>query len=544
LVGPSVKTLLEQAKKAGARIYSPRIIIPKGKILTLETVLTHEDMFGLTTATPVQRAICRALDGLPFEELWDDPDVREAFGDVQPVRTAKIVMILAGIRSGKSKIAAARLVQSSQNVDLSHVSIGDQVLSPCLSVDKQAAEKVFDHAIETIRHKPALKALLIGEPQAESFVLRHPSGRPIKVQVSALAKHGSTLVGAWLAGLVLDEAPRIASQEEGVRNIQDSIAATRGRVLPGATTMLIGSPWAPFGYCFELWTKYFGVQSDQFLVVCAAGPKMNPGHWTPEHCEEVRLEDPASYEANVNARFTDQQSSMFSADVIDMRTRLLPETLEPDPKHTYAAAMDPATRSNFWTLSIVTRGLCDDGKMRDRVVLTKVWKRTSKEHLDASSIFAEMKPILDRYRIRFVTTDQWGMDLLSVIARQYEITLIEEIITAQKKSQMYERMRLRLAEDQIELAPDSRLREELLRVRKTATRTGYGVDSPILADGSHGDLASAVVLSLNQPIPEPVLPAKILSPLEHDLLQMQKDRQNAIQQVAKNNKNRLKNGKF
>jgi hypothetical protein len=136
------------------------------------------------------------------------------------------------------------------------------------------------------------------------------------------------------------------------------------------------------------------------------------------------------------------------------------------------------------------------------------------------------------------------MDLLSVIARQYEITLIEEIITAQKKSQMYERMRLRLAEDQIELAPDSRLREELLRVRKTATRTGYGVDSPILADGSHGDLASAVVLSLNQPIPEPVLPAKILSPLEHDLLQMQKDRQNAIQQVAKNNKNRLKNGKF
>jgi hypothetical protein len=101
-----------------------------------------------------------------------------------------------------------------------------------------------------------------------------------------------------------------------------------------------------------------------------------------------------------------------------------------------------------------------------------------------------------------------------------------------------------LTEDQVELPPEPRLREELLRVRKVTTRSGYSVDSPTLADGSHGDLASAIVRVLNRHIPEPITPPKILSPLEYDLQQMQNDRKKAIADVTKNNKKRLKNGKF
>ena len=37
--------------------------------LTLEEVLTGPDWLGLTTATPLQRAICRIADGLPIDDL-------------------------------------------------------------------------------------------------------------------------------------------------------------------------------------------------------------------------------------------------------------------------------------------------------------------------------------------------------------------------------------------------------------------------------------------------------------------------------------------
>ncbi len=501
-------------------------------------------MFGLETATNVQRAICRATDGLSLDELWDDPVVRDAFGGVQPTGVPKQVLLLAGIRGGKSLFAAAKIVQASQNVNLKNVSVGDQVIAPCLSVDKKTAEKVFNHAIENILAKPALRALLVGEPQAESFVLRHPSGKHVTVQVAAVAKHGSTLVGSWLATLVLDEAPRMSSAEDGVRNMEDSIAATRGRILPGATTLLIGSPWQPFGYCFETHQKCFGVAGAPTLVIKAPGPAMNPSYWTPEQCAEVRKEDESAYEANVNANFADQQATMFSSDILDRCMRPEPEELEYDPSCYYYAAMDPATRSNHWAFVILTRAICADGKMRDRVVLRRVWKRSAKENIDADAIFAQMAALMQKYKIQFTVSDQWAPDVLAAVARRYDISIVDIPTTATTKSQMYERVRTRLADDQIELPPDQKMREELLRVRKTTTKTGYTISSPILADGSHGDLASALVLGLNQPLQEPYVPPKALTILEKDLKEMQEARKAAIRETRKNDRKRLKNGKF
>ena len=50
---------------------------------SLEGLMTHEDGFGLDTATPLQRAIFRIAGGDPLEELADHPDVIEALGGVK-----------------------------------------------------------------------------------------------------------------------------------------------------------------------------------------------------------------------------------------------------------------------------------------------------------------------------------------------------------------------------------------------------------------------------------------------------------------------------
>ena len=46
----------------------------------LEHLFTSPDAFAVKKATPVQRAICRASDGVKLGELWDVPEVREACG--------------------------------------------------------------------------------------------------------------------------------------------------------------------------------------------------------------------------------------------------------------------------------------------------------------------------------------------------------------------------------------------------------------------------------------------------------------------------------
>ena len=79
--------------------------------LPLEVLLTSSEGFGLTTATPVQRAICRASDGIELGELWDDPTVRQAFGGACPRVAPLEFVILAAIRCGKSLFSAAKAIQ-------------------------------------------------------------------------------------------------------------------------------------------------------------------------------------------------------------------------------------------------------------------------------------------------------------------------------------------------------------------------------------------------------------------------------------------------
>jgi phage terminase large subunit-like protein len=173
-----------------------------------------------------------------------------------------------------------------------------------------------------------------------------------------------------------------------------------------------------------------------------------------------------------------------------------------------------------------------------------VWKRSAKENIDAEQIFAEMSQIMKAYKITYVVSDQWAADVLVALARRHEIGLMDQATTATSKTKMYENARVRLADGQVELPPDPKMREELLRVRKTATKAGYTISSPILADGSHGDLASALVLGLSQPMQDPYVPPRDLTLLEKDLLSIANDRKKAIEETRKNDKKRVKQGRF
>ncbi len=61
---------------------------------TLERLLTHPSAFGLLTASPLQRAICRIADGLPLGELAEHPDVMAAIGGVASVPASRPLELL------------------------------------------------------------------------------------------------------------------------------------------------------------------------------------------------------------------------------------------------------------------------------------------------------------------------------------------------------------------------------------------------------------------------------------------------------------------
>ena len=292
--------------------------------ITTEVLLTHPDLFGLTTASSVQRAFCRAIDGLPLgEELACDPDVIVAFGgadaiamlpDMPPVE----VDLLAAIRSGKSLLAAVALFRATQRVDVSGLSRGDVPRVTLISLRTDLAEPVYQHLMGGLRGSPILRRLLIGEPKADSVLIRHPSGCAIEVKIAAGAAAGSATISRWSAGVVVDEAPRMSSAEAGkIINYDETRRYALGRLLPNAQFISIGSPWVKWGPSYERAMANHGKPSRDLLIVRATGPQMNPVWWTPERVDDLRRRDLQAYKTDVLGEFADAESGAFEPDHVD-----------------------------------------------------------------------------------------------------------------------------------------------------------------------------------------------------------------------------------
>src|ERR1051325_9252449 len=95
-------------------------------------MLTDPRAFGLTNASNVQRAICRAMDGVALGDLASDPDVIAVFGGERAIselpigqRPAEFVL-LCGVRAGKSLISAACAVRSALTCDVSELGPGEE----------------------------------------------------------------------------------------------------------------------------------------------------------------------------------------------------------------------------------------------------------------------------------------------------------------------------------------------------------------------------------------------------------------------------------
>lgn len=468
---------------------------------TLEALLVGGAGFGLTTATPVQRAICRAAEGRPLGDLATDPAVVLALGGPEAIerlcgRPLELVL-LSGIRAGKSLIVAALAVYASQTVDLSLLGAGEVARVSVLSLSLDTAKVVYNHITGNVLAKPALRALLAEEPTSDTVVLRHPSGRLVEIKIVAGAKAGGTLVARWSAGVIFDEAPRM-SGDEAVVNFPDARASALGRLLPGAQLVALGSPWAPAGPVYDTVTERWGKPGADLLVIKAPAYAMNPVWWTEARVAEFRARNPDLARTEIDAEFADPEAALLSSVDLDACTRQAPAELPPDPRCAYVATIDPAARGNAWTLVLGTR---EGGRVR--VVLVRQWIGSKVAPLSPAAVLVEMAALLRPYRCDRVLTDQWASDALRDLGRPLGLHLVERAWTAGNKFEAFESMRVRVALRGFDLPPDPVLRADLLAVRKRVTTTGVTVVLPETSDGRHADYAPALAMLARDWILEP-----------------------------------------
>lgn len=481
--------------------------------ITVEWLVTSPQAFGLTNATPLQRAVCRAVDGRPLGDLATNPDVIEAFGGAQalaalPNAPPFEVYLVASTRSAKSIIGAAIGIKCALTCDLTEgTSDGDTFELPILATKKKKARIIFRHLKDNLFAKPMFKALMVGEPTTENIRFRRPSdGKIIDIWVTAGARAGASSIGVWCVAVVLDECARMVGEDDAVVNFDEQRRYALSRIRPGGQLAGVTSPWAPMGPIYKIVEEDWSKPSADKLVVRGKGPQMNPTWWTPKRCAQIQRSDPIAYVTDVLGEFADPVYSLFTPAQLKRAARIAPDDAPPQAGWTYGAAMDPATRGNAFTLVITgyRERFDDDGPVGAMLpslaqqALARQWQGSPEDPARAKVIFPEMKTELERYGLDSVMTDQWGYDPFREHAADAGIELVlDERTSAEKVNgfRVFENM-VKADPPTLEIHPTPLMRRDLLNTRKKLTPEGLKIDPMKTADGRHADYSPASERSL------------------------------------------------
>lgn len=437
--------------------------------------------------------MCWALDtGEIPDALWSIPEVVDAFGGIRPTQPSVEFLMVCGIRGAKTLIAAATCVWKALTLDFTKLNLrpGEIPRASVVSRLEENARVGYEYVVGAIRESEILRSLMVGEPTADTITLRHYSGIPVEVTIVAMSATGVSLVSRWCIACVFDEAPRMASEDEGKINLESQRRAIRGRVVEGGVLMYIGSPLGAKGLVYEMFLENWRSSSQKIPCVKAPAFVLNPSHWTPERCAELKAADPDTYECDVLANFVDPDAQFFPTTSIEACTRKAPLVRPYEEGKKYSAAMDPGFSVNAWTLVI---GHTEDN--RSYVVdYAGEWRGSQTAPLSAKETLTDMKGILDAYKVETVKSDQYAFGPIKDIAQDIGFGVSEMKFTSESKKKLYTALRTRVVSTLLDLPPLPEMKRDLQNVRKIFTKGEFQISLVETSDGRHADFGPALAI--------------------------------------------------
>ena len=448
----------------------------------------------------LQTAIMRAADGRSIGDALDDDQIIRFFGcERSKIGLSKplLVVIIAGVRSGKSLLAAVAGITCVFTADLSalkpHLIPKFRIVTP----KAENAVETFRHILGAILESPGLQSCLVGEPKWSphpSLTLRRFDGRLVQISVAAADPKGLSMRSGWMVGFCLDEAALFGEAASGAAvNAEEIIQAAETRVRPGGQGWVVSSPYGPTGLLYALYNKYWG-KPGNVLVVRAPTLEMNPD-FDAELVERIRLEKPDVAAREYDAEWVDADSAFFEGVLLDKLTREGPVDVPPQAGSRYLAAMDPATRGNAWTL-VIARDTRERGDKIAKVEISYAceWVGSRKMPLDPAKVFADMKTKLEPYGIMTVNTDGYASDFIIANAKTADIRLNQHTLQGERQTEVYRSLDVLLRQGRIDLPPVAALTKDLKAVRRRATSGAVRPHLPETSDGRHADFAPSVTL--------------------------------------------------
>lgn len=502
--------------QARAALQARRAIEPGG--LSLEEIVSGGEL-GALPASPVQRALMRAADGVPLGSLLADERVRFHFGcpanDVGQ-RRPRYVFVRGGVRSGKSLIAAIAMVLSAIRCTMRRPpdpSKGEEpgpdglvgvrpgefvrvvVVAPLLSLTRAA----FTHVVSLIQQSKVLRPLLRSDPRKESITIVRPDGQEIEIQIVAASSAGATLRSTWLAGVLFDEAD-FHRDGEAVVNLEDNFKSIKARLLPGAQCWVVSSPWCE-GSGFDEMIRGAWGRPGRELAFHSDSRSMNPTLDREEEAAE-RAKDPDNAAREYDAiPLSTASAEFFPPDVVKAAVAIGRGALAPNGL-AHSAGGDLGFRRNS---SAIAFSRFERGK----VVLAfyQELRPTKSEPLKPSAVCETFAEQCHSYDARTILGDLHYADTAHEELAKHRSrskrspepwTVTYSEYDTRETTESFTAFRRLMEEGRLELPDDPRLLAQIRATRRVVMPGGVVKVKLPKQNQAHGDVLVAVVLSAVQ----------------------------------------------
>ncbi len=247
---------------------------PQANVVTIPDAMHDPQLFGPWFEGASWRAweaFLTALFGLPMSADAGMLYATHTGRTTPPTTSAREALVVAGVRAGKSRIAALVAVFLACFRDYTPFRApGERIVIMVLAADRRQAGVIFGY-VRAFLEVPLLRGMVTNETK-EPIDLR--GGVSIEIHTSSF----KSVRGYTCAAVICDELAFWVNKDTGANPDTRVINALRPRMatIPGALLLRISSPYARRGALWDAYRKHYGQDDDPVLVWQAPTVAMNP----------------------------------------------------------------------------------------------------------------------------------------------------------------------------------------------------------------------------------------------------------------------------
>lgn len=510
----------------------------KDKILNCSIIEFFESdlVLGIKNLSPIQKMTLKAIRGEPLDATQPIPKThsfqsKEFDNEVEMFKyfsgkseytptDYSEASLCFGRRSGKScSIGSGLAIYYATQFDYTpYLGTSPHATIPIISASKEQAGEVYTSIKNFCMRSPYLFSTFL-DGKVEGFQeeyleddMKNPSaitGGKIKLNnrviIKVMAADLGKVRGMAAPFAILDEVCFFGVEGNDTKNTDKSIyealapSLAQFQTVDGMALVLkISSPNGQAGLMYE---DYENRKDPDILHIQVPTWYANPSI-SVKYLEKQRKKGISFFNREYGAEYTASETAYLDPNLIDTSIIRGTEEINPMPNFRYVAAMDYATKGDYWYFAIGHKEYILDPKdktKREKIQIDYLshWRGKPGEELNPDFILAEIAIAIKKYRVSYCLTDQYAFAALRSLSLNHQINLKEFKTSHQSKLKYMYSLQIAINSDIFRMVHDPLAVRHLKDLRE---KRGSGANKLRIEHSAncHDDAADAIALVVYQ----------------------------------------------